>query len=115
MSLEYAIKTLMSLGLTQMDTQVYVYLAKMGPRKEKDLANALKINKNQLCFSIENLVAKGMVSISFERSEKYSAVALEKVLNDFMKQTKQQAKTLKTRRTELISTWHSIIEDCSST
>ena len=111
LSLELALKVLNSLGLTEMDAQVYVYLAKKGPHEEKDLATALKLTKRQLFFSLENLVAKGMVSSSPERSVKYSAIALEKVLDQYLKTRKEQVKVLKASKDEFLSAWHSIIKD----
>ena len=93
-----------------MDAQVYVYLAKKGPHEEKDIANALKITKRQLCFSLESLMSKGMVSTAPEPSVKYSATALEKVLAQIMKTRKEQAEALQASRDELLSTWRSMIE-----
>jgi sugar-specific transcriptional regulator TrmB len=111
LSLELAVKALKRLGLTEMDAQVYVYLAKKGPREEKELVNALKLTKRQLFFSLENLVDKGMVSSSPERSVKYSAIALEKVLDQYLKTRKEQVKALKASKDEFLSAWRSMIKD----
>jgi sugar-specific transcriptional regulator TrmB len=115
LSLELALKALKSLGLTETDAQTYVYLAKKGPHNEDELAFALNITKHQLDHSLESLVTKRMVRTTPERSVKYSAVALEEVLDQYMKATKEQAKALQARRAELLSTWRSIIEDPSNT
>jgi sugar-specific transcriptional regulator TrmB len=105
-----ALKALKSLGLTDMDAQVYVYLSKKGPHEENDLADALNLTKHQLCLSIDSLLTRGMVSTIPERSTKYFAIPLEKVLDEFMKVTKEQAKALQASRKELLSTWRSMIE-----
>jgi sugar-specific transcriptional regulator TrmB len=93
---------------------VYVYLAKKGPHEEKDLANALKLTRHQLCLSLETLLTKKMVRATPERSIKYCAIALEKILDEFMKAAKDQAKALQVSREKLISTWRSMEEKDSS-
>jgi sugar-specific transcriptional regulator TrmB len=102
--------TLVSLGLTQTEAQAYVFLAKKGPHNGKELANALKLTKQQLCCSLKSLRAKGMVNATRERPTQFSAVSLEKVLELSMKATIEKAKALQASRKELLSTWRSMIE-----
>ena len=45
MSLERVIKALVSLGLSRIDAEVYVYIAKKGSRKLIDLDMALNYSK----------------------------------------------------------------------
>jgi sugar-specific transcriptional regulator TrmB len=114
MSLKLALKALESLGLTGVDAEVYVYLAKKGPHEEKDLANALKLARTQLRLSIESLLTKGMIITYSAHSVKYSAIELEKVLEQFLETKKEQAKILRTTKKELLSTWRSSIKKHSS-
>ena len=74
-------KALKSLGLAETEAKVYVYLAKRGPLEEKDLAKTLKLTEQRICFSLEMLLTKGMVSAIPELTTKYSAIALEKILD----------------------------------
>ena len=106
-------KALGSLGLTENEALIYVYLAKKGPLEERDLANKLKLSKKQLSFSLKSLLTKGMVNSFADRSTKYSAIAFEKVLDQFVKATEKQAKALKVSREELLSTWQTMIEKSS--
>ena len=109
-----AIKALETLGLTGLDAEVYVFLAKKGPHEEKDLANNLKLTKSQLRFILESLLTKGMIRTYPEHSVKYSAIELEKVLEQFLKTKKEQAKILRATRRELLSMWHSFVKKDSS-
>jgi sugar-specific transcriptional regulator TrmB len=111
MSLEKALKTLMSLGLTLMDAQVYVYLAKKGPCKGNNLAQALKLPRKQLGLCLENLLNKGMVSTITEGSGKYFAIPLEEVLDEFMKASKEQATALQENKKELVSSWRALTKE----
>ena len=113
-SLKLALKALESLGLTWVDAEVYIYLAKKGPQVEKDLANALKLGKTQLRLSLESLLTKGMIITYPEHSVKYSAIELEKVLEQFLEIKKEQAKILRATKRELLSMWCSSVKKISS-
>ena len=56
---------------------------KKGPEAKNDLASALKLTKHQLCRSLENLEDKGRVNATLERPARFSAVSLERVLDQF--------------------------------
>jgi len=107
-------KELKSLGLAETEAKVYVYLAKKGPLEEKDLANTLKLTEHQLCFSLERLLTKGMVNAIPELKTKYSAIALEKVLDQLMKATQKQAEVLQESREGILFAWRSMIEKYSA-
>ena len=107
-------KALKSLGLTETDAKVYVYLAKKGPLEEKDLAKTLRLTEQRICFSLERLLTKGMVSAIPERSTKYSAIAFERVLDQIMKATQEQAKALQASRDEILFAWRSMMEKYSA-
>jgi sugar-specific transcriptional regulator TrmB len=109
-SLELTLTALKRLGLTDTDARVYVYLAKKGPRGENDLANSLKLTKRQLSLTLESLLTKGMVSVISERSPKYSAIALEKALDQLTKERKKQVKALLASKEEMLINWRSMIE-----
>ena len=110
MSLELALKALESLGLTGVEAKVYVFLAKKGPHEEKDLANALKLSKPQIRFSLESLLTKGMINTYPKCSFKYSAIELEKVFEHFIRTKKEEAEILRASRSELLSMWHSFVQ-----
>ena len=108
MSLERVLKTLEGFGLSRMDAEVYVYLAKKGPKKGRDLANALQVTKQQLYPSLKNLKNKGVVTASLERPALFSAVAFEKVVELLIKIKVEQAKAIEETREELLSNWRDI-------
>ena len=97
-----------------MDAKVYVYLAKKGPHDEKDLAKALELTKPQLRFSLESLLTKGMINTYPEHSIRYSAIELEKILEEFLETKKEQAKILRATKRDLLSIWRSFVKKDSS-
>jgi predicted transcriptional regulator len=97
-----------------MDAQVYIFLAKKGPRGKEYLANTMKLTKQQLHRSLRNLEVKGMVIASLEPLIQFSAVSLERVIDQFLKAKKEQGKALQASREELLSSWRSMIENESA-
>jgi sugar-specific transcriptional regulator TrmB len=102
------LETLECFGLSRMDAEVYVYLAKKGPKKGRELANALQVTKQQLYPSLKNLKNKGVVTASLERPALFSAVAFEKVVELLIAIKVEQAKAVKETKKELMDSWRSI-------
>lgn len=107
MSLEKALKALESLGLTELDAQVYAYLEKKGPYAEKELSKALEIAENQLRLSLRKLMNKEMITSVNVCSPKYYAIPLEKVLERFLERAVEEVKDLEAKRQSILETWHS--------
>jgi sugar-specific transcriptional regulator TrmB len=108
------LKTLVDLGLSEVEAEVYIFLAQAGPVKGRDIAKTLKLYKQQVYRSLKSLQAKGIVNAILERPARFSAVSLERVLDQFMKTKKEQAKALQASREELLSKWRSMLEKDSS-
>lgn len=101
-------KTLVTLGFTETDAKVYVYLATEGPKKASDTAEALRIYKQQLYRSLKKLQSKGIIKASPEYPTRFSAVLFEKVLDLLIKAKMEQQQALQESKEELLSTWRSI-------
>ncbi len=108
MSQEKALKTLESLGFTQLDAKVYVFCAKKGPQKAGDLVKCLKIPKQSIYFIIRNLESDGIVTSTVERPARFSAVPFEKVLDLFVNGKLEEAKRIQRNRDEILLDWKSI-------
>ena len=103
------VKTLESLGLKHLDAEVYVYLVQHDPQKAKDIAKALETYKRQLYRSLRNLQHKGMISASQERPARFSAVAFDKVLDQFIIENREEAQRIEENKEQLLSMWRSKI------
>jgi sugar-specific transcriptional regulator TrmB len=103
-------KTLMSLGFTEIDTQVYLFLSTEGPKKARDIAEALNLYNPQLYHILKKLQNRGLVNTSHDFPAFFSAVLFEKVLDYLFKAKKEQHKTLQESKEELLSAWRSIIK-----
>jgi len=103
-------KTLIELGFTDKDSQVYVFLATEGPKKAKDITEALNLHSSQLYYTLKKLQSINMVNGSSEHPARFSAVIFEKVLELLIETKKEQHKSLSARKEELLSNWRSITE-----
>jgi sugar-specific transcriptional regulator TrmB len=102
------IKTLISLGLSQMDAEVYVFLSTSGPQNGRSIAAALKLYKQQLYRSLKRLQIKGVVNSSHRHPAVFSAISFERVLDLILVVKKEEADILQESREELLSRWRDI-------
>jgi sugar-specific transcriptional regulator TrmB len=109
LSQERVLKTLMELGLSETDAQVYVYLATKGPQIARNITNELKMYKRKTYRSLKNLRNKGIVSASPKRPAQFSAVPFEKIF-DLSKNAKlEEAQRIEQNKEEILSYWRSMI------
>ena len=108
MSLERVLRTLEGFSLTRVDAEVYVYLAKTGPQKGRDLTSGLKMTKQQLYPILKGLQKKGVVTSSSERPALFSALAFEELLNLFVRLNLDQAQIIKETKDELLANWRNV-------
>jgi sugar-specific transcriptional regulator TrmB len=108
LSQERVVKTLVSFGLTQQDSQVYLFLSKKGLQKGRDLTSGLKITKQQLYRSLKTLQSRGIVNATLERPARFNAVPLEKVFDLFLRARIEETQRLQQDRNEILSDWQSI-------
>jgi len=90
------------LDLSQIDIQVYIYLATKGPVKARNIINNLTINKRQIYRSLKRLQNKGITMRNNEFSSEFSVVPFEKLLDLLLELKKEEAKSLQTSKEELI-------------
>jgi len=102
LSLELIIKALVSLGLSRLHAEVYVYIAKMGSQTVKDLDVALNYSRNQIYKSLGMLTAKALVT---KEGITFSAIPFEEALDMLIKLKEEQAKTMNQRKKELLVNW----------
>jgi sugar-specific transcriptional regulator TrmB len=115
LSFELLIEALVGFGFEPTDAQVYIFLAKKGPQRGKDLVNSLKITKQQLYPSLKNLQERGIVDSTHERPAIFSAVSIEKVLDALIKTRIHETERLIQNKEELISSWRSMTPNNSQT
>ena len=102
------LKTLVSVGFSEADAQVYIYLVANGPTKARNIADALKMHNKKLYRCLKSLQSEDIVSASSEYPARYSAVPFEKALDHCIKAKIEQRQALQESKEELLSAWRNI-------
>jgi sugar-specific transcriptional regulator TrmB len=108
LSIKRLLDTLKGFGLNRSDAKIYVYLAKKGPQKARDICTELKLTKQQLYPCLENLQKKGMVYATLEHPALFYALPFEKVLDMFVDLKIDEAEEVQEHKTEILSSWQSM-------
>jgi len=109
LSKERVIKAIMDLGLSDVDAQVYIYIALNGPCKARKVIDNMEIYKEQLYRSLKNLKEKDIVSASTGFPSEFSAIPFDKVLDLLAEIKKRQAEALKVINEYLMDNWESLL------
>ena len=80
MSLERVFNALLSLGLSETDARVYIFLALNGPKDAKILIEKLQISQQQILQSLRNLQNKEIILTDNKNRKIFSALPFEKAL-----------------------------------
>jgi sugar-specific transcriptional regulator TrmB len=108
LSLKRVFKTLESLGLSQTEARIYVFLEKNGSHKDIDIAHALNLHRKEFVSSLKKLQDKKIVKASAKQTIEFSAVPFEKAIDLLIQLKKEQAQSLQERKTELLSSWQNV-------
>lgn len=98
-------------GLSRVDAEVYVYLAKKGPQKGKDLAITLKLPRKQLYSVLKSLQNKGFINANIRCPDLFSAVEFEQILNMIIEIKDEEAQAMRKNIKQLIASLGSITRD----
>lgn len=108
MSKERVLRALNRFGLSYVDAQVYVFLAKNGPHELRDIASALNLHQRKIHRSVKDLQEITIVKPSVQHPFEFKATPFEDVVELFVKVKKEKAKVVQESREELLSSWRAI-------
>jgi sugar-specific transcriptional regulator TrmB len=87
------------------ETEVYVYLAKNGSSKGRDLAIGLRTAKQRLYPILNNLQEKGIVTRTPETPTVFTALTFEELLDLYVRLNMEQAQLISETKVELLADW----------
>lgn len=105
MSLERIFKMLLSLGLSESDSKVYLIISSKGPMTAKQIFEEMKINKQQLYPILRKLKHKKILNIIDTHPSLFSAVPFELVLELLITSKIEKSKKILKNKKELMSNW----------
>jgi sugar-specific transcriptional regulator TrmB len=105
---DQVLKTLQDLGLTRLDSQIYIYLSKKGLQKGAEISKGLKVQKQPLYRCLKHLQSRGIVTATLEHPAKFSAVSFDKVVDIFVKVKMAEAQRIQENKKELLAKWQEL-------
>lgn len=108
MSLERVFKAFMSLGLSDTDIRVYMFLALKGPSKAAVLVDNLKLSTQSIHHSLKHLQDKGIIIADSKNQSGFCALLFEKVLEMLIETEKAQTQILQEAKEAALSEWRTM-------
>lgn len=103
MSLERIITALIETGLTRMQAEIYVYLAKKGPKTLEHLTKTLIFNKKEVKKSLTSLQKRGLLT---KNNILFCALPFEEALILLIETKKEQAYSANRTKEKMLSSWN---------
>ena len=106
--LEVVEENLVRMGLPRNEAKVYLYLAKTGERKARDVAEALSLYRTETYRLLRNLERRGLILSVLGKPLKFVAVPLEKTIDILIEKKRMEIKEFELKKKDIIDFWHSI-------
>ena len=92
---------LMELGLTKIESMLYLFLNKNGSTIVRDVAQNQKITRTQIYHLLTGLQNKGIVTLISDTPAKFEGIEFEKVLDILINYKQKRIEELQLMRSEL--------------
>jgi predicted transcriptional regulator len=102
LSLERVIDALIDNGLLRIQAEIYVYLAKKGPKTIECLTKILLYNRKEIEKSLKELQSKGLVT---RNQVMFCALPFEEALTHLIETKKEQSNRIEENKKELLTLW----------
>ncbi len=101
-------KILKDFGLTDTESEVYLFLSKHGPDKGTQVAKKMHKDKAQIYHALKKLLSKGIVESTIEAPVRFTAVPFENVVESTISEKRSEAKRIESTKKELLRYWNNI-------
>jgi sugar-specific transcriptional regulator TrmB len=101
-------KVLKNFGLTATESELYIFLAKRGVLKSREIAGQMKKDRAQTLRLLKNLQGKGLVEATLEVPTRYAPVPFEQIIDLSIKLRKDEAALLEGTKNQLLDYWNKI-------
>jgi sugar-specific transcriptional regulator TrmB len=109
MTQEWIIKTLLDLGFSQQEAEVYLLL-RHGPKKATDISNELKIYKRKVYRILKKLKETRIIQAKATLPSQFQAISLDNFLDLLIENYLRDASCLEEEKPKIFANWKSIIE-----
>jgi len=91
-----------SVGLSETDARVYVYLALKGPTEAGSIVDNLKMSRQQIYCSLKHLQDKRIVFVDSKNQGVFSALLFEKALELLIETEKEKTEILQETKKSIL-------------
>jgi sugar-specific transcriptional regulator TrmB len=98
-------KILKSFGLTEKETEVYIFLAKYGVQRSGEIAKGIKTHRAEVYRMLKSLQTKGLVQPTLESPTRFATVPFETVIDSFIKTKREEAASIESAKQDLLEDW----------
>ncbi len=98
---------LQDFGVTKNESKIYVFLSKHGTKKAIEISREEKIPRTEIYHLLTNLEAKGIITPTFDRPKRFSAVTIEKAIGSILHDRQKKIEELKILEHDMIELWNS--------
>ena len=99
---------LVEYGLSENETEVYLHLARKGESKASEVAEAISLHRTEVYRILHVLEKRGIVIETFETPLKFTAVPVDRAVEQLVEAQRMKANLLEKRKSELIRLWSSM-------
>jgi len=101
-------KTLLQFDLSRNEIKVYLYLAKSGIQKARDISDTLSLHRTETYRILRDLEKRGLLSCIWDKPIKFSAVQFSDAYDILIKTKKLNIQILERKKKELVDLWSSV-------
>jgi len=109
------LKVLRDFRLTETESEVYIFLAKSGIQKARDISSSLHMHKAQVYRILKDLEKRGIVEQTLESPSRFTALPFERLLEVIVRGKREEANSLDDMKDDLLVYWRSMVVNEPST
>ena len=98
---------LQDFGVTKNESKIYVFLSKHGTKKAIEISREEKIPRTVTYHLLTTLEAKGIITPTFDRPKRFSAVTIEKAIESILHNKQKKIEDLKILKHDMVELWNS--------
>jgi sugar-specific transcriptional regulator TrmB len=101
-------KTFLQFDLSRNEIRVYLYLARSGVQKAREISDSLSLHRTETYRILRDLEKRGLVSCILEKPLKFTAVPFEEAYDVLIETKKVNVQLLERKKKDLVDLWSSI-------
>jgi sugar-specific transcriptional regulator TrmB len=98
-------KVLKSFGLTEKETELYIFLAKHGALRSGEIAKGIKTHRVEVYRLLKSLQIKGVIEATLEMPKRYTTVLFEDLLESLIKAKQEETALIETTKQSVLNDW----------